>query len=116
MLKIKKNKPIKGKSAKISTERFTYKFIDSIRGRIIVSFSILMAIIICMQIISYINITNLQNSLRDFADENLEQQILINNLASDIAKLSSHDQTYLITGDEACRNRSQGRNSEKGTT
>lgn len=53
-----------------------------------------------MQILSYINITNLQNSLRNFADENLKQQMLINDLATDIAKLSSHEQTYLITGEE----------------
>lgn len=59
-----------------------------------------MAIILSMQILSYINITNLENSLRDFAEENLKQQMLINNLASDIAKLSGHEQTYLITGDD----------------
>ena len=101
MPKTRKTKRIREKSEKTSTESgFSFKFIHSIRGRIIISFSILMAIIICMQILSYINITNLQNSLRDFADENLEQQMLINNLASDIAKLSSHDQTYLMTGDE----------------
>lgn len=53
-----------------------------------------------MQILSYINITNLENNLREFAEENLQQQMHINSLASDIAKLSSHEQTYLITGDE----------------
>lgn len=58
-----------------------------------------MAIIIAMQILSYINITNLQNNLRNFADENLKQQMLINNLVTDIAKLSSHEQGYIITGD-----------------
>ena len=102
MLKAKKNELIREKSNNTSKNtEVTYKFINSIRGRIIVSFSTLMAIIICMQILSYINITNLQNSLRDFAEKDLKQQMLINNLASDIAKLSSHDQTYLITGDEA---------------
>ncbi|MCH7322603.1 methyl-accepting chemotaxis protein [Solibacillus sp. MA9] len=58
-----------------------------------------MTIIIAMQILSYINITNLQNNLREFSDENLEQQMLINTLVTDIAKLSSHEQGYIITGD-----------------
>lgn len=59
-----------------------------------------MAIILVMQILSYVNITKLQTSLRDFAEENLAQQMQINSLASDIAKLSSHEQTYLLTGDD----------------
>lgn len=101
LLKRIKTKPIKEKSKKTSNKpKFSIKFFQLIRGRIILSFSVLMAIILAMQILSYINITNLQNSLREFADENLTQQMLINNLTSDIAKLSSHEQTYIITGDE----------------
>ncbi len=101
MLKRKKSKPVKEKIDKtFKNKRNPFRFLHLIRGRIIFSFSVLMAIILCMQILSYINITNLQNSLRDFADENLKQQMLINNLASDIAKLSSHEQTYLLTGEK----------------
>lgn len=77
------------------------KFIRLIRGRITISFTILLTIIIAMSILSYTNISKLQNNLRDFADHNLQQQIQINNLASDIAKLSNHEQTYIITGEEA---------------
>lgn len=91
-LKTKKNKHI--------TEKFKFKFIHLIRGRIILAFSVLIAIILVMQILSYVNITKLQTSLRDFAEENLAQQMQINSLASDIAKLSSHEQTYLLTGDD----------------
>ncbi|MGN7477410.1 methyl-accepting chemotaxis protein [Solibacillus silvestris] len=99
--KKKKSAPIKEKNnKKIKSGKTPFKFIHLIRGKILIAFTILMAIILSMQILSYINITNLQNSLRDFADENLKQQMLINNLASDIAKLSSHEQTFLITGDE----------------
>lgn len=76
-------------------------FAQLIRGRIVIVFSILLTIIIAMQVLSYINITNLQNNLREFADKNLQQQIQINNLASDIAKLSSFEQTYLITEQES---------------
>lgn len=76
------------------------RFYQLIRGRILLVFSLLLAIILAMEVLSYTNITKLQTSLRDFADENLQQQISINNLASDIAKLSSHEQTFLITGKE----------------
>ncbi|MEG0472011.1 MAG: methyl-accepting chemotaxis protein [Solibacillus sp.] len=101
MLKRKKHGHQVEKSKKASKKtKVTFFFLHSIRGRIILSFSTLLAIIFAMQILSYINITNLQNSLRDFADENLQEQMLINSLASDIAKLTSHEQTFLITGDE----------------
>ncbi|MEK4425313.1 methyl-accepting chemotaxis protein [Solibacillus sp. FSL K6-1523] len=101
MLKRRKIKHQGGKSKKASKKtNVKFFFFHSIRGRIILSFSTLLAIIIAMQILSYINITNLQNSLRDFADENLKEQMQINSLASDIAKLTSHEQTFLITGDE----------------
>ncbi|MBD8034071.1 MULTISPECIES: methyl-accepting chemotaxis protein [Solibacillus] len=85
---------------KVKPAKKTFRFFHLIRGKILIAFTILMAIILAMQILSYINITNLQTSLRNFADENLKQQFQINNLASDIAKLSSHEQTFLITGDE----------------
>ncbi|WP_255417978.1 methyl-accepting chemotaxis protein [Lysinibacillus sp. 2017] len=101
LFKRAKNKRIANKDRnKSKNAKVSFKFLHLIRGRIILSFSVLMAIILCMQILSYINITNLQKSLRDFADENLKEQMLINNLASDIAKLSSHEQTYLITGEK----------------
>lgn len=91
---------IKAKNVKETvSKKSNPKFVHLIRGRIVLAFSVLMAIIIAMQILSYINITNLQNNLRKFADENLEQQMHINNLVTDIAKLSSHEQGYIITGD-----------------
>lgn len=100
LLKRRKSKPkAEEKTKKNSSKKSKYKFLHLIRGRIVVAFSVLMAIIIAMQILSYINITNLQNNLRDFANENLKQQMLINNLVTDIAKLSSHEQGYIITGD-----------------
>lgn len=97
----KKTKPVKEKLRKnTSKPKALFHFFHLIRGKILIAFTILMAIIISMQILSYINITNLEKNLREFAAENLKQQMHINNLASDIAKLSSHEQTYLITGDE----------------
>ncbi|MFC7687159.1 methyl-accepting chemotaxis protein [Ureibacillus sp. GCM10028918] len=72
------------------------RFYHLIRGRVVLLFSILLAIIIGMQTLSYINITNLQDSLSNFADENLKEQIQINKLASDISQLSNFEQAYII--------------------
>lgn len=101
MQKNKKPRPKKEKGKKSTSKpKALFHFFYLIRGKILIAFTILMAIILSMQILSYINITNLEKNLREFAAENLKQQMHINSLASDIAKLSSHEQTYLITGDE----------------
>lgn len=76
------------------------KFYQLIRGKVLLIFTILLAIIVAMQILSYINITRLQQNLNLFAEENLQEQVKINNFASDIAKLSNYQQHYLITGKE----------------
>nr|WP_232337002.1 methyl-accepting chemotaxis protein [Lysinibacillus timonensis] len=76
------------------------RFYHLIRGRVLLIFSLLILIILSIQILSYINITKLQQSLSNFADQNLQEQIQINNLASDISKLSNYEQTYIILGDE----------------
>lgn len=83
-----------------SSNEQTPKFHHLIRGRITISFSILLSIIIAMNVLSYVNSTSLQSNLRQFADHNLQQQMQINDLASEIAKLSNYEQTYIITGEE----------------
>lgn len=80
-------------------EKSTY--IHLIRGRITISFAILLTIIIAMCALSYANISSLQKNLRQFADYNLQQQMQINDLASEIAKLSNYEQSYIITGEES---------------
>lgn len=76
------------------------RFYHLIRGRVVLLFSILLAIIIGMQTLSYINISNLQDSLSSFADENLKEQIQINKLASDISQLSNFEQAYIINAQD----------------
>lgn len=100
--KNKKNILLKQKESKdkLQSDKKKTRFYHLIRGRVLLIFSLLLAIIISMQLLSYTNITRLQSSLRLFADENLQQQIQINNLASDIAKLSNFEQSYIITGND----------------
>lgn len=96
LLKSKKENKNEQQSKKNNKSRFYHL----IRGRVLLIFSLLIVIILAMQLLSYTNITRLQSSLRIFADENLQHQIQINNLASDIAKLSNFELTYIITGKE----------------
>ncbi|SOC23752.1 methyl-accepting chemotaxis protein [Ureibacillus xyleni] len=74
------------------------RFYHLIRGRVILIFSILLAIIIGMQALSLISISKLQQSLNEFAEKNLHEQVEVNTLASDMLKLSNYEQAYIIHG------------------
>ena len=81
------------------------RFYHLIRGRVILIFSILLAIIIGMQALSLISISTLQQNLKEFAEKNLQEQMEVNNLANDILKLSNYEQAYIIHGkQEALKN------------
>lgn len=51
-----------------------------------------------MLVVSYSNMSNLQNELKVFTGKNLVEQMKVNSLAADIAKLSNSEQSYIITG------------------
>jgi methyl-accepting chemotaxis protein len=76
------------------------RFYHTMRGRIMLTFSILIAIIVIMLILSYINITRLQQSLNDFSDVNLKEQREIYQLSTEISNLTIYEQAFLIYGDE----------------
>lgn len=96
--KEKPQKTSKGNSRK--KELGKLRFYHLIRGKVILIFSILLAIIIGMQTLSYISISKLQQNLNTFANQNLQEQIQINNLASNISKLSNYEQEFIIHGNE----------------
>ncbi|WP_227752025.1 methyl-accepting chemotaxis protein [Viridibacillus arvi] len=73
-------------------------FFRMIRGRIIINFFILIIILSAMLVVSYSNMSNLQNELKVFTGKNLVEQMKVNSLAADIAKLSNSEQSYIITG------------------
>ncbi|MGE7919833.1 methyl-accepting chemotaxis protein [Viridibacillus sp. NPDC093762] len=73
-------------------------FFQMIRGRIIINFFILIIILSAMLVVSYSNMSNLQNELKVFTGKNLVEQMKVNSLAADIAKLSNSEQSYIITG------------------
>ncbi|NLY80717.1 MAG: methyl-accepting chemotaxis protein [Lysinibacillus sp.] len=76
------------------------RFIQTIRGRVLIAFITLFGIILTMLILSYINITRLQQNLNTFAEVNLQEQKAINQLGNEISNLTIYEQRYLIYGDE----------------
>lgn len=53
-----------------------------------------------MQALSLISISKLQQNLKEFAEKNLQEQVEVNTLASDMLKLSNYEQVYIIHGRE----------------
>lgn len=76
------------------------RFHHTIRGRVSLTFITLIGIIIVMLVLSYINITRLQQNLNTFAEVNLQQQKEINQLANEISNLTIYEQGFLIYGDD----------------
>ena len=61
-------------------------------------FALLIVINGIMGILSYVNIQNLQHQMEDFTKKNVQEQLTVNQLAYEIARLTNLEQSYLITG------------------
>ncbi|MGE7673308.1 methyl-accepting chemotaxis protein [Lysinibacillus sp. NPDC094403] len=74
------------------------RFYHLIRGKVLIIFSLIIVINGTMGILSYINIQNLQSQMKDFTEKNVLEQLTVNQLAYEIARLTNLEQAYLITG------------------
>ena len=74
------------------------RFYHLIRGKVLIIFTLLILINAAMGALSYVNITNLQQQMKDFTEKNVQEQLTLNQLAYEIAKLTTLEQGYLITG------------------
>ena len=74
------------------------RFYHLIRGKVLIIFSLLIVINGTMGLLSYINIENLQSQMKDFTEKNVHEQLTVNQLAYEIARLTNLEQAYLITG------------------
>jgi|GEM_PF-330559 len=74
------------------------RFYHLIRGKVLIIFTLLIFINAATGILSYINITNLQQQMEDFTEKNVQEQLTVNQLAYEIARLTNLEQAYLITG------------------
>ncbi|UZM97595.1 hypothetical protein OL548_21030 [Lysinibacillus sp. MHQ-1] len=61
-------------------------------------FALLIVINGVMGILSYVNIQKLQQEMEDFTKKNVLEQLTVNQLAYEIARLTNLEQSYLITG------------------
>ncbi len=80
------------------TKEKRQRFYHLIRGKVMIIFAILFLINAVMGILSYVNITNLQQQMKDFTEKNVQEQLTVNQLAYEIARLTNLEQAYLITG------------------
>ena len=74
------------------------RFYHLIRGKVLIIFTLLILINVTMGILSYVNITNLQQQIKDFTEKNVQEQLTLNQLAYEIERLTTLEQAYLITG------------------
>ena len=74
------------------------RFYHLIRGKVLIIFTLLILINGTMGILSYVNITNLQQQIEDFTEKNVQEQLTLNQLAYEIERLTTLEQAYLITG------------------
>ncbi|MFF2176338.1 methyl-accepting chemotaxis protein [Lysinibacillus sp. NPDC058147] len=80
------------------TKEKRQRFYHLIRGKVLIIFSLIIIINGTMGLLSYNNIQNLQKQMKDFTEKNVQEQLTVNQLAYDIAKLTNLEQAYLITG------------------
>lgn len=113
-----KIKSVKLSPAKRRMETSTKKrkpigyFGQMIREKIIINYAILVVILAAMLVLSYNNMERLQNELNNFTGKSLEQQVKVNNLAGEIAKLSNIEQSYIITGSQVYLNQYEEKKDE----
>lgn len=82
----------------LQTSKSPSKFWDLIRGRIVIIFSVLIVILVAMLVVSASNLSSLQAELEDFTQKDMVEQLQVNQLATDISKMSNAEQSYIITG------------------
>ncbi|MBQ0138869.1 MAG: CHASE3 domain-containing protein [Kurthia sp.] len=87
-----------------------------IREKIIINYTILVIVLAAMLVLSYNNMERLQNELNNFTGESLNQQMKVNNLAGEIAKLSNIEQSYIITGSQVYLNQYEEQKNEIDST
>ncbi|MFJ7734350.1 methyl-accepting chemotaxis protein [Lysinibacillus sp. NPDC097231] len=80
------------------TKEKRQRFYHLIRGKVLIIFALIILINGAMGILSYVNIQNLQRQMEDFTEKNVQEQLTVNQLAYEIARLTNLEQAYLISG------------------
>lgn len=73
-------------------------FLHSIRSRVLIIFSVLIVILILMLVLTSTKMFNAQQALEKFTNVDIKEQMMVNQIATDIAQLANAEQSYIITG------------------
>ena len=73
-------------------------FLHSIRGRVLIIFSVLIIILILMLVLTSTKMFSAQQALEKFTNVDIKEQMMVNNIATEIAQLANAEQSYIITG------------------
>ncbi len=74
------------------------KFFHSIRGRVLIIFSVLILVLISMLVLTSTKMFSAQQALEKFTNVDIKEQMMVNQISTEIAKLANAEQSYIITG------------------
>lgn len=72
--------------------------VHSIRGRVLLIFSVLIVILISMLVLTSTKMFSSQQALEKFTNTDIKEQMMVNQIATEIAQLANAEQSYIITG------------------
>lgn len=90
-------KKSKKKDNKMSTTSKT-NILNSIRGRVLLIFSVLIVILISMLVLTSGKMFSSQQALEKFINVDIKEQMMVNQLSTEISQLANVEQSYIITG------------------
>ena len=92
-------KKSKNKKRKLKVNHPTKaSFLHSIRGRVLIIFTVLILVLISMLVLTSTKMFSAQQALEKFTNVDIKEQMMVNQVATDIAQLANAEQSYIITG------------------
>lgn len=89
LAKNKKNKTTKNTKANL---------VNSIRGRVLIIFSLLIVILVTMLVLTSTKMQSSQRALEKFTNVDIKEQMMVNQISTEISQLANAEQSYIITG------------------
>ncbi|WP_395940830.1 methyl-accepting chemotaxis protein [Bacillus sp. FJAT-22090] len=71
---------------------------QSIRGRVLLIFSVLIVILISMLVLTSTKMFSSQQAFEKFTNVDIKEQMMVNQISTEIGKLANAEQSYVITG------------------
>ncbi|WP_246096990.1 methyl-accepting chemotaxis protein [Psychrobacillus soli] len=72
--------------------------LHSIRGRVLLIFSVLIIILVSMLVLTSTKMSSSQRAFEAFTNVEMKEQMMVNKIATEIAQLANAEQSYVITG------------------